>query len=289
MMTKKKKLMEILKAYPLLFIFTVALPFLGGIIGAYVGWDSLKGRYDDNKNKVIISAKIETHDSTLNKIESKDSIIELGNRAIANGDKESYLKLTRIVENFGKERNVATVEIARIKSHHYSMTTISGIRLEIFNDKNELIPETNLKTEQLIDILLLNTQYLFRARSAQLLSKRNERFVHEALLLSIFSDNNLEVTRESTNALEILTRHNSFDFFSPYGCLSYWYDNSISIISSVQKTNDISIIPFQKFEEKINRNIAALESAEMIYWWKTSLDLEQMLKKNQKIENENIR
>jgi hypothetical protein len=289
MMIKKKKLMEILKAYPLLFIFTVALPFFGGIIGAYVGWDSLKGRYDDNKNKVIISAKIENQDSTLNKIVSKDSIIELGNRAIANGDKESYLKLTRIVENFGKERDLATVEIARIKSHHYSMTTISGIRLEIFNDKNELVPETNLKTEQLIDILLLNTQYLFRARSAQLLSNRNERFVHEALLLSIFSDNNLEVTRESTKALEILTKHNSFDFFSPYGCLSYWYDNSISIISSVQKTNDISIIPFQEFEDKTNRNIATLESAEMIYWWKTSLDLEQMLKKNQKIESENKR
>ena len=288
-MMKIRKIMEIIKAYPLLFVFTVALPFLGGIIGAYVGWDSLKGRFDDNRNKAIVSEKIETHDSTLNKIVSKEFIIELGNNAIANGDREAYLKLIKIAEHFGKERNVAISQIARVKSHHYSMTSIHGIKLELYNEKNELIPEDAISTSQLMDNLLFNTQFLFRARSAQLLAYRNENFIHEVLLLSMFSDENLEVLRETTNAFGRLTGYKNPDFFMPYGCLGFWYNNAINVSERVKKVNTISIIPFQRFRDKIVRNMSSQESEEMGYWWWTSLELEQMLRDKHRIENKNRR
>jgi len=286
-MKKNRKIMELIKAYPLLFFLTVALPFFVGIISAYVGLDSLKGRFDDNKIKAIVSEKIENHDSTLNKIVSKESIIELGDRAIANGDREAYLRLVNIVGNFGTERNVAISEIARVKSHHYSMTSLRGIKLELYNEKNELIHEDAISTFQLIDNLLFNSQFLLRARSAQLLAHRNENFVHEILLLSMFSDKNLEVLRESTNAFEILTGYNNPDFFMPYGCLGFWYDNAVNISRRVEKVNPISIIPFQKFKDKIEDDIASQKSDEMVDWWWTSLELEQMLKDKHKIENKN--
>jgi len=287
-MMKNKDKMEIIKAFPLLFLLTVALPFVGGVVGAYIGWDSLKNRFEDNINKEIITEKIKSHESTINKIVSKESIVELGDRAIANGDREAYLKLDHIVKQFGTERNAAISEIARIKNHHNTMTSIR-LKLEFFNGKNELIPENEIKTENLIEILLLNTQYLFRARSAQILSERNENFVIEALLISMFSDNNIEVLRESTKAFEKMTGFKSPDFFSPYECLGYWYDNSDKVLANVRKVNNISIIPFQKFESKITNAAEDLGIEEMLYWWKTSFELEQMLKKNHKIENKKNR
>ncbi len=259
----------------------------GGLIGAYVGWDSLKNRFEDNSQKELVKEKISLHDSTLNKMTSKESIIELGNRAIANGDREAYLKLVHIVRNEGKERTLASSEIARIKTHHYSMTSINGIKIERYNKNNKLTSEDDLKTEELINILLLDSQFLFRARSAQILSKRNENFVHEVLLLSIFSDNNIQVLRESTKAFEELTGFKSRNFFQPYHCLDYWYENSTKVIKNVQKINKISIIPFQQWEERISRNVDNLDSDEMVYWWRTSVELEQMLIKKHKIENPN--
>lgn len=279
--------MEIIKTYPLIFLLTVALPFFGGIITAYLGWDSLKGRFDDNQNKTITTEKLKKQDTIINKILSKEYIVDLGNKAIANGDREAYLKLTEIAKDFGKDRNVALSEIGRIKSHHYNMTSIPNIKLEIYDDKNKLVPENNLTTEKLIEILLLNPQYLFRARSAQILANRNEKYVHEALLLSIFSDNNIEILRESTWAFEKLTGYKSPDFFSPYGCLGFWYHNSKKVQGSIQKNNMISIIPFQKFEDKVNTAIQNIEYQEMLDWWETSLQLEEMLKYEHKIENKN--
>ncbi len=39
-------MMEIIRTYPLIFIFTVILPLAGGFVGAYLGWDSLKSRVE---------------------------------------------------------------------------------------------------------------------------------------------------------------------------------------------------------------------------------------------------
>jgi len=279
--------MEIIKAYPLLFFFTVAIPFIGGIVGAYVGWDSLKGRFDDSKNKVMVSEKIENHDNALIKIVSKETVIELGDRAIAYGDRDAYLRLVKIVENFGPERSVAISELARVKSHHYSMTSIRGIKLELYNEKNELMAEDELSTPQLVDNLLFNSQFLFRARCAQLLAYRKENFVPEILLLSMFSDNNLEVLRESTKAFEILTGYNNSDFFIPYGCLGFWYDSAFDISKHFKKANSISIVPLQKFRNKLENQIVNNELDEMVNWWRTSLDLVEMLDNKHRIENIN--
>lgn len=254
------------------------------IISAINGWNSVKGSFDNiAKDKII-----EIHDSTLNKIVSKESIIELGDKAVANRDREAYLKLIRIVENFGAERNIAVSEIARIKLHFYSMTSMNGIKLEVFNKKNELIPESIITASQLIDNLLFNSQFLYRVRSAQLLSLRNENYIPEVLLLSIFSETNLEVLKESTKAFEILTGYKSPDFFNPYSCLGFWYENANSVIMHLKNVNNISVIPFQKFENNISNNKSSTESTEMIYWWTTSLEIEQMLKHSGRIENKNI-
>jgi len=281
--------MEIIKAYPIFFILTVALPLFGGIIGAYLGWDSLKNRFNDNIHKETVNETIISHDSTLNTLLSNDEIVQLGNKGISNGDRNAYLALKKTAENFGKERSIAISEIARIKSHHISITTIGQIKIERFTPEKSLIKENNIQTEELIKILLLDSQYLFRARSAQILSERNEKFVHEALLLSIFSDNNIEVLRESTKAFEALTNFRNPDFFQPYNSLGYWYDNSEKVSIRILKDNNIRIIPLIEFEDRLKRNILNLEKTYMNYWWSLSIEMCHMLRDKQKIEELNRR
>lgn len=51
--------MDPIKAYPIVFVLTVILPMAGGFVGAYLGYDALKSRYEDDVHKTEISAKLE--------------------------------------------------------------------------------------------------------------------------------------------------------------------------------------------------------------------------------------
>lgn len=55
---------EIVRTYPVLFAFTVMLPLFGGMIGAYVGWDSLKGKYEDSRRQEDVDIKITSLEKT---------------------------------------------------------------------------------------------------------------------------------------------------------------------------------------------------------------------------------
>lgn len=275
---------EIIRTYPVLFALLVILPFfggvIGGVVGAYLGWDSLKGKYEVKRHKAKVESKIISLDESdtiqkdiLQQLEDKERIVTLGNKAISRGSRESYLNLVHIVESFGLERDSASSEISRIISHWSNMTSIGSV----------ILPNENkISTKELIDILLLNSQHLFRARSAQILANINESYVHEALLLSTFSDNHIEVIKESTFSFCKLVGINNSDFFQPYLAWSYWQKNSEKIKESRESINNIEIIPWGKLKEKINK-MDNQEYVHMNYWWETTFEMiDEFLNKEQK-------
>ncbi len=263
-------MLEIVKTYPILFTFTVLLPFFGGMIGAYLGWDSIKGKHEDSKHKNRVESQITSLDKsdkiqgdTLQQLKNKTRIVTLGDKAISRGSRESYLNLVHIVENFGPDRDAAASETSRVKSHWSNMTSINGVTLP---------NEHEINTKELIEILLLNTQHLYRARSAQLLGNRNENYVHEALLLSIFSDKHIEVMKESTFSFYKLVGINDSDFFQPYTSWGFWQKNPGKIKKLRKTVNSFEIIPLVKLTEKINKTDSQ-EYEYMNYWWATTFQM----------------
>ena len=249
-------MLEIIKTYPTLFAATVLLPFFGGMIGAYIGWNSLVGKHED---------------------ENKERIVATGDKAISQGSRESYPSLVHIVENFGPKRNLAASERSRVVLHWSNMTSIKDYTLA-----NE--PEVSSK--ELINTLLIDSSHLNRARSAQLLSDRSENYVHEALLLSIFSDTHIEVMKESTLAYYKLVGIKNSDIYQPYVSWQYWNNNSDKIMSTRKKVNSVGTIPWSKLTGKIAMNSQVYEY--LNYWFRTTLQMIERFRSDEQREFEQI-
>lgn len=210
----------------------------------------------------------------LSELKIRDNLTSLADKAVSQGSREAYLNLKQTVEKFGPNRSAAISEISKIVSHWNSITRLKGIKLPEKKLSNGVIEkEPDYTTKELIEILLFNSQSLFRGRSAQLLANRKENYVPEALILAIFSDKHLEVVREATLAFGKLTNFQSPDFFQPYNVWGYWLHNSERIRNNLMQINDIEIIPLKKFIENLEKNIQSNEYEYMNQQWVTSIDI----------------
>lgn len=210
----------------------------------------------------------------LTELKIRDNLTSLADKAVSQGSREAYLNLKQIAIKFGPNRNAAISEISEIVSRWNSMTSLKGINLPEKKLSNGAIgKESDYTTKELIEILLFDSQYLFKGRSAQLLANRKENYVPEALILAIFSDKHLEVVKEATLAFSKLTNFQSPDFFQPYNVWGYWLDNSERIRKNLMQSNDIEIIPLKKFIMKLEKNIESNEYEYMNQQWATSIDI----------------
>jgi len=209
----------------------------------------------------------------LSELKDRGNLTSLFDKAVSQGSREAYLNLKQIVIKFGPNRDAAISEISKIASHWNSMTRLKDVKLSEKKLSNGIIEkESDYTTEELIEILLFNSQSLFRGRSAQLLASRKENYIPEALILAIFSDKHLEVVKEATSAFGRLTNFQSPDFFQPYNVWKYWLDNSEKVKKSLIQCNDIEIVPLRKFIEKLEKDIQSNEYEYMNQQWITSIE-----------------
>lgn len=68
--------MEIIRAYPLLFIIIVVLPVLGGIVTAYIGFDNLSERVKTDRHQAIVESSLTGIQRHLSEIEKKEAVIK---------------------------------------------------------------------------------------------------------------------------------------------------------------------------------------------------------------------
>ncbi len=54
-----QKLIEIFRIYPLLSLALMIGPFVGGVIGAYLGFDNLKGRLETNQHNERVEKSLD--------------------------------------------------------------------------------------------------------------------------------------------------------------------------------------------------------------------------------------
>ena len=205
----------------------------------------------DEKQKIIeqLEENLENAAKRIGPLEQAENMKKLGDEAII-GKRESYAKLKELSQGFGPKVTKPRAELARVHQHWNEMTRLKGIVLppkKLADGK--ILNESEYSTQQLIEVLLLDTYSLHRARSAQLLATKRERYAAQALILSAFGDEDLEVVKESSIAFAKLLGCKCPDFFDHYCLLSCWYDNSQRFVSKAPY--NFQIIPWSKFADRI--------------------------------------
>lgn len=126
-------MIEIIKIYPLIFLFTVILPVIGGLVGGYMGWDSLKSRHEDNLHKQEVKESIQSIDSKLEPITSQIAVIERYERELTSHNQKDevlsavlaqYKQMKKATDDFHRFRGVEDeVERGRLAEHILSTIT----------------------------------------------------------------------------------------------------------------------------------------------------------------------
>lgn len=134
---------EIIKIYPLIFIFTVIIPVVGGMVGGYIGWDSLQSRHEDSTHKQKLTASLNTIDEKLELIARKTGVMERYEHDLSSFDQKDevlsavlaqYKKMKTATEDFHRFRDVEN-EVERGKLAEHILSTIT----------DNLVPVTEAK------------------------------------------------------------------------------------------------------------------------------------------------
>jgi hypothetical protein len=106
---------------------------------------------------------------------------------------------------------------------------IEGVTLSGQGSGDTTIEESDFTTQDLIDVLIDDPDWRFRARSAQLLADKKELGVPEALLDAMKNDENMEVFKHTVRAFKTVTGCIAPDTFEYEYCSEWWETNSETV------------------------------------------------------------
>ena len=137
-------MINIVKLYPLIFFFTVILPVIGGLVGGYMGWDSIQSRYNDSLHKQELKESIQAIDSKLAPITSQIAVIERYENELSSHNQKDqvlsevlaqYKQMKKATEDFHQFRGVQD-EVERGKLAEHILSTITDNLVPVVEARN---------------------------------------------------------------------------------------------------------------------------------------------------------
>jgi len=165
------------------------------------------------------------------KFQRRGSIFELGDAAISQMSRSAYEELLELL-NDPRDASLqlaARSEIIRVNHALMNSARIAGVTLSGQGSGDTTIEESDFTTQDLIDFLIDDPDWRFRARSAQLLADKKELGVPEALLDAMENDENMEVFKHAVRAFKTVTGCIAPDTFEYEYCSEWWAANSETV------------------------------------------------------------
>ena len=137
-------MVEIIKIYPLIFILTVILPVIGGLVGGYMGWDSIKSRHENRVYKRELNKSIKDIDAKLVPISSQIAVIERYEKELSSHNQKDevlsavlaqYKQMKKATEGFQRFRGVENKSERGMLAEHI-LSTITDSLLPVAEAKN---------------------------------------------------------------------------------------------------------------------------------------------------------
>lgn len=145
--------------------------------------------------------------------ENKKFEIQKFQNMALDGDVGAYEALKSYPSDDQELAERAKAAVLAIKGFYIGKTKIKGLKLHRTKENGSQIQEDDFETSWLIQVLEQNPHWKIRARAAQLLAKRKEPGVPEALLRSMENDINLWVRKEALDSFEKVTEFKASDVF----------------------------------------------------------------------------
>lgn len=155
-------------------------------------------------------------------LQDRNELTRLADAAIATCSRESFEKITNIIYKSKNEDEVmaALSENFRVKAHYVSISRIKNNPL-YYNGKLDV----DMSTEELLKLLAFSEEWKGRARAAQILGKRKEKNVAEALMSAVRTDKCLDVVNEAKKSFGLLTKFKQKDIFQFEEVDDWWNIN----------------------------------------------------------------
>lgn len=168
----------------------------------------------------------------------KFEIQKLQNMAL-DGDVGAYETLKSYPSDDPELAERAKSAVLAIKGFYIGKTKIKGLKLHRTKEDGSRVQEDAFETSWLLQDLERNPHWKIRARAAQLLAKRKEPGVPEALLNAMENDVNLWVRKEALDSFENVTDFKASDIFHfETGTPRKWYEMNMEKVQSQLKKQD---------------------------------------------------
>ncbi|MCM8780985.1 MAG: hypothetical protein NC908_03580, partial [Candidatus Omnitrophica bacterium] len=148
-------------------------------------------------------------------LRERNRLAELANVAIVEGKRKALEELENFVKDASRREliEVAQAEIMRIKAFYATTNPLKGQSITYNSPSGMVILDDKIPTSTLILELRQNPDWRLRAKFAELLAKRKEPGVEEALLGAMRNDQRLEVVKVASESFCMLTGCRLKDIF----------------------------------------------------------------------------
>ena len=176
--------------------------------------------------------------SEVRSLQRRNNILALADSAIATRSRTALEELQSVQANSATPQlsAVAASEVIRVKLAFAAGTRIEGVKIEKKSDSGTSVDEELLTVQDLIEALK-NGSWVVRARAAELLGRKKEVGVPEALLQTIKEDRDLEVMKIAISSFARVTGYKSADVFGPYCQIESWWNGSQERVLSTLSGN----------------------------------------------------
>ena len=165
------------------------------------------------------------------KLQLRNHILELGDKAISHADRTALNELLRLEKNPPDANLLDAIncQIGTVKAFWISVTRIKGKTLKDLLQDGTLKEEKEYTTPELIELLLKHKNCLVRVRAAKIINRCYEKGVPEALIKCMEQDLDLEVLKYAKDAFEIITGYKGSDVFNIKPLKNWWKIHSAEI------------------------------------------------------------
>ncbi len=185
----------------------------------------------DNINKSIQVVKVETS-TELGKLKNRNELLALSDNAISKGDRNAFNKLEELTAN-NKNDLAARAEMLKVKAFYKENNRIPEFELKLTKEGISYVND-KVPTGILINILHNHPDWGYRGRAAQLLSKRKEKIVPDALIQAITNDIELDVVNNAIWAFTSVTGYKDISFLNHLPLIEWWQKNKSEVEKSLK-------------------------------------------------------
>ena len=184
-----------------------------------------------SKNEEKSSANVKNLRTELTRLQERNDLAALADKAISEGDVPAYRKLEALANAPPRQNNAAISELMRVIQAYSVFSGVSrtaGVQLNVKNINASKTKEEELEVDDLLPLLKIADDSFVRAKITQLIGRKAKHGSYkmaEAIVQAIRSETHLEVHKALGEAFRAVTGYQAEGTLDNRDSLKWWEEN----------------------------------------------------------------